>query len=487
MTDISPTSSHIHAPTRTTCMILSICLAAMVLPLTFAGGAIATPDLGRSFGQTGPLLSWVVNAFMLVFGALPLVAGTLADRIGRRKVFRVGLVGFVLSGLLLIVAPSLLLIDILRGTQGLFAAATLAGGTTVLAQLKDETQRRRAFSLIGATFGVGLAFGPVMAGAVLEVAGWRAVFGLASGLAFLALILGLGALPESRTPAAGRFDWLGAGLFATALIAITVWAILLPTRRATDPVELALLVATVLIGAGFVWRELRCEAPMFDLGLLRAPAFLGVQILPIATCFCFVSLLVVVPLQLIGAGYSEFSAGLICLALSVPVFVISLLFARTPVRNRRRMIRIGLGIAALGLTGLAVSPLSGPLIPVLVSLGLVGVGTALPWGLMDGLAVEVVPREKAGVATGMFSTVRVASEGVVLALVSALQARLIVGVGGLTEADAMSLVAGGPLEDTMQAPVAEASRVLFLLLAGLTVLVSLSIPKTLSLLDKPRV
>ena len=82
--------------------------------------------MGRSFGQTGPLLSWVVNAFMLVFGALPLVTGTLADRIGRRKVFRIGLVGFVFSGLELIIVPSLLVIDILRGTQGLFASALFA-------------------------------------------------------------------------------------------------------------------------------------------------------------------------------------------------------------------------------------------------------------------------------------------------------------------------------------------------------------------------
>ncbi|WP_417262674.1 MFS transporter [Celeribacter sp.] len=99
MTDLTQPTSHIHIPTPTTRMIVSICLAAMVLPLTFAGGAIATPDLGRSFGQTGPVLSWVVNAFMLVFGALPWVTGTLADRIGRRKVFRISLVGSSSAGL----------------------------------------------------------------------------------------------------------------------------------------------------------------------------------------------------------------------------------------------------------------------------------------------------------------------------------------------------------------------------------------------------
>ncbi|MCR8546761.1 MFS transporter [Salipiger sp. P9] len=473
----SMTLSATPAPQRR--MVISICLAAMVLPMTFAGGAIATPDLGRDFDQSGALLFWVVNGFMLVFGALPLVAGALADRLGRRRVFRFGLTGFVISGLLLPLSPSLLIVDLLRGIQGLFAAATLAGGTALLAQIPEEERRRKAFSMIGATFGFGLAFGPVIAGLALEAGGWRAVFVLASALAAAALATGAGALPESRSPAALPFDIAGAALFASLLAALTAWAVLLPARGPADPLEIGLLALTGLCLLGFVRQEKRHAAPMFDLSLLDDPAFLGVQTLPVATCFGFVSLLVIVPLQLIGAGYSELEAGLISMALAAPVFLIPALLTRFPASDRRRLVTLGLGLAALGLVCLAFTPFAGPLPPLLLALAMIGGGIGLPWGLMDGLAVEIAPRDKAGVATGMFSTVRVASEGIVLALVSALYAGLIAALAGVPDETATAIVSGGTVAPALRPAVEAACRVLFLCLAALTLLSSAIISRRL--------
>ncbi|MGH2341899.1 MFS transporter [Segnochrobactraceae bacterium EtOH-i3] len=449
-------------------MVASICLAAAVMPMTFSGGAIATPDLGRSFAETGPLLAWVVNAFMMVFGALPLIAGALADRLGRRKVFRFGLYGFVVTGLLLTMAPNLLSIDLLRGAQGLFAAATLAGGTSVLAQITDEPLRRRAFSLIGATFGLGLALGPVIAGWALEAAGWRGVFVTASILAALSLVSGIGAIPESRARSEHPFDRFGAFLFAGFLVALTFWAILVPSRGLLSIVSLTLVLATALFLLGFIWQEKRCPTPMFDLSLLEHPAFLGVQALPVATCFGFVSLLVIVPVQLIGAGYSEVTAGLISMALSAPVFLVPLALAHIGTGNRSRLVALGLLLAALGLFGLGFTPFDGPLLPLAAMLALIGCGIGFPWGLMDGLAIEVAPREKAGVATGMFSTVRVASEGIVLALVSAAYAWLIAIFADTSRDTASAIVSGAPVVAALRPEINEACRWLFWGLAVLT-------------------
>lgn len=450
--------------------VISICLAAMVLPMTFAGGAIATPALAKDFGESGPALFWVVNAFMLVFGALPLVAGALADRIGRRKVFRFGLVGFIFSGIGLTVSPSLVIVDILRGVQGLFAAATLAGGTAVLAQITGEKERRRAFSMIGATFGLGLAVGPVIAGFALDVGGWRGIFILTSILSVAAFVTGLGAITESKTSDHIAFDTWGAAFFAVGLAGLTAWAVLLPTKGLANPAESVLMVAAFTCFVAFVWREKRYAAPMFDLSLLKTPAFLGIQALPVATCFGFVSLLVIVPLQLIGAGYTEVAAGLISMALSAPVFVVSALLARFPHGDRRLLITFGLSLSVMGLLWLAFTPFSGPVAPLMLALAVIGTGTGFPWGLMDGLAIEVAPREKAGVATGMFSTVRVASEGLVLALVSALYAQLIIGFSGANDHDAVSIVSGGAVAPAIRVAVDDACRILFILLAALTLL-----------------
>jgi len=445
----------------------------MVLPMTFTGGAIATPDLGRDFGQSGPVLFWVLNAFMMVFGALPLVAGALADRLGRRRVFRFGLTGFVISGLALTLSPTLVIVDLLRGLQGLFAAATLAGGTAVLAQMPDEKDRRRAFSMIGAIFGFGLAFGPVIAGFALEAGGWRAVFVLGSVLAAVSLATGAGAIPESRTREETPFDTLGAVYFAGGLFSLTAWAVMVPTRGLSDPLEIGLIVLTLLCISMFIRREKRYAAPMFDLSLLKNPAFLGVQALPVATCFGLVSLLVVVPLQLIGAGYSEVMAGLISMALSAPVFLIPALLARFPRGDRRVLITVGLGIAVIGLVWLAFTPFAGPVIPLMAALAVIGCGSGFPWGLMDGLAIEVASREKAGVATGMFSTVRVASEGIVLALVSAGYAWLITRFAGVSDETAATIVSGGAVGLSLRPSVEMACRALFLSLAALTFLAAI--------------
>ncbi|MBT9385065.1 MFS transporter [Pseudooceanicola sp. CBS1P-1] len=477
MTHVLPPLAR-HAATHRR-MVLSICLAAAVMPMTFTGGAIATPELGRSFQNTGPALSWVVNAFMMVFGALPLIAGALADRIGRRRVFRFGVTGFALTGVALALAPSLLVIDLLRGLQGVFAAATLAGGTAVLAQIPDEGPRRRAFSMIGATFGLGLAFGPLVAGWALSLGGWRGVFLAASALAVASLISGAGAVPESRAPQAGRFDAPGAALFAGLLCSLTAWAILVPQSGLIAGPQGLLIAAFVLLLIAFIAWERRCPAPMFDLTLLRDPAFLGVQALPVATCFGFVSLLVIVPVQLIGAGHSEVMAAAISLALSAPVFLVPMLLARFSPPRRDRLIAGGLSLAALGLFALGLTPFDGSLAALIPALLLIGLGSGLPWGLMDGLAIEVAPRDKAGVATGMFSTVRVASEGIVLALVSAIYAGLITWLGGTDSATASGIVAGGAVPRALHPAVTEACRALFWGLAALTLLMALLIRRRL--------
>ena len=166
---------------------------------------------------------------------------------------------------------------------------------------------------------------------------------------------------------------------------------------------------------------------MLDLSLFSQPAFLGVQLLPVATCFGYVVLLVVLPLQLLGVhGQSATLVGLQMLALSAPMLILPMLAARWAERvGSARLCTLGLLVCATGLYLLsrqASNPSPSQWVPLLM---LVGAGTALPWGLMDGLSVSVVPVQRAGMAAGIFGTVRVAGEGIALAAVTALLALLI--------------------------------------------------------------
>ncbi|NIE68255.1 MFS transporter [Burkholderia sp. Ax-1719] len=421
---------------RRVAILAAVCVAALAMPLAFSGGAVATPAIGRALGNLGTIatpgkladptaLNWITNAFMLSFGSLLMAAGALADLYGRKRVFIAGLAGFVLCSLALACAPTLLAVDWLRGAQGAAAAAALAGGTAALAQEFEGHARTRAFGALGATFGLGLAFGPLIAGVLIQYASWRAIF-LSGGLAcLLSLAFGTRYLRESRDPHARGIDWPGTLSFTLALSSFTFGVIEAPVRGWTSVPVIALLAASALLACVFVIVETRSARPMLDLSLFRYPRFVGVQVLPIATCYCYIVLLVVLPLRMIGVdGLREIDAGCLMIALSAPMLVVPFVAAAlTRWLSMGILCAAGLVLAAAGLLWLAVALRAGPYAAI-APMALIGIGAALPWGLMDGLSVSVVPKERAGMATGIFSTTRVAGEGVALATVNAVLAAL---------------------------------------------------------------
>jgi len=407
-------------------VLLTVCLAAVILPLNFVSGAVATPAIARELGGSAQALSWITNSFMLTFGCFLMAAGALADEIGRKKVFISGVSLFALLSLLQAFSSSLLWTDLLRGAQGIAAAGALAGGAAALAQEFDGAARTRAFSLMGSSFGVGLAFGPFLAGLLIAHFGWRSVFFAAAAIALISLLSGTSKMRETRNPQAAGIDWPGTVSF-TAMLALLTWALMeIPQSGLNSPLVLAMLAgAAVLLGI-FVAVELRVKNPMLDLSLFRYVRFIGVQALPLATGFCFVVLLVVLPMLFIGVtGLSEERAGLMMMALSVPMLVVPLLAAwLTRWISAGILCTSGLVIAAAGLGWLSKAVLAQDLAGMIAPMLIIGVGTGLPWGLMDGLSVSVVPKERAGMATGIFSTTRVAGEGISLAIVGAILAAL---------------------------------------------------------------
>jgi MFS family permease len=416
-------------PTGRFIVLGAVCVAALALPLTFSGGAVATPAIGRDLGGSPAMMSWITNAFMLAFGGLLMAAGTLADRFGRKRLFTCGVTGFTLSSLALGFAPSIAVVDALRAMQGVAAAATLAGGTAALAQEFDGHARVRAFGTLGATFGIGLAFGPVLAGWLIAQFGWRAIFVSGALAGALALGFGVPRMQESRDPQARRLDWMGTVTFTMALTCLTCGVIEAPSQGWASNTVIGLLAAWILFSIAFIVIEMRTARPMLDFSLFRYPRFVGVQVLPIATCFCYVVLLVVLPLRFIGIdGYDETHAGWMMLALSAPMLLMPFIAATlTRWLSAGVISGIGLVIAAAGLHLLAGALRNSAGADAIAPMLVIGIGAGLPWGLMDGLSVSVVPKSRAGMATGIFSTTRVAGEGVTLAIANALLAVLVQG------------------------------------------------------------
>lgn len=401
--------------------LLSVCLASVAMPLTFTGTAVALPAIGRDLGGSAVAIAWATNAFILVFGSVLLAMGAIADLIGRKRLFLIGTLTFAFASLVLTLAPSILVFDLLRAAQGIAAAAVFAGGLAALAQEFDGPGRIRAFSLVGTSFGVGLSLGPITAGLMTEAFGWRSIFLAVVAFAICAAGLGRHALHESRDPEATGLDWSGAVSFTAALALFTYAVLIAPDRGWGDAGVIGLLLGALGLGAVFAMIETRLRRPMLDLTLFRYPRFIGVQLLAAAPAYGFVVLLILLPARFVGIdGMAEVSVGLLMIALSAPLMVLPVLAGQlTRWVSPATICGLGLLICAAGLFWMAmISPEASPFVsawPMIV----IGTGISLPWGLMDGLAVSVVPKERAGMATGIFSTTRVAGEGVALAIVSA--------------------------------------------------------------------
>ncbi|MTD26176.1 MFS transporter [Erwinia sorbitola] len=407
--------------------IFAVCSAALMLPLSFSAGVIATPAIALQPGGSPLALSWITNAFLLSFGSLLMAAGSLADRYGRKRLFISGVSVFTLLSLLTGWVPSVVWLDVVRALQGAAAAAALAGGGAALANAFDGSERARAFSLLGTSFGVGLAAGPVIAGMLMAVAGWHSVFLCCALFGVLALVIGIRTLPESRNPDAQALDWAGIFSFSIMLTLFT-WGMLEVADSGSSLLSTSLLTASLVTALLFVWIERRSPHPMLDLSLFRYGRFVGVQLLPVATCYCFVVLLVVLPLRFMGFyGYDALTTGLLMLAISLPMLIVpSVAVSLTRRFHPGSISCAGLLLAAAGIGLLSVVTPQSSLPVTLLAMVMIGSGSGLPWGLMDNLSVSVVPPQRAGMATGIFSTVRVAGEGVALASVSTLFSQLLV-------------------------------------------------------------
>jgi MFS family permease len=421
--------------TRPGIVLFVVCMAILIVPLGISGTSAALPEIGKDLGADLVPLQWVLNAYNVVAASLMMAVGSVADRLGRRRVFTAGTALYAVSLLIAAVANNIYLLDVARGLAGLGATGVMTAGTAILASSFEGAARTRAFALLGVTIGAGLALGPMSAGLISGTLGWRFVF-VFHLLIVVTSMLGLPYVRETRDEAGGRVDLPGTVTFTVSLVLFTLAIIEGPQWGWGDGRILALLAGFVVLLAAFVVVERRQASPMFDLSLFLSARFVSANLLNIGISVGFVALLVTVPAYLIGAaGMSPEAAGLTMLLLTGPILVAPLVSGRLVASGvaPHTMLSIGMLIAAAGCAWLtAVTPdvtmagLIGPLLAI-------GVGIGSMIGLLDGTAVSTVPPAKAGMAAGMFNTVRLASEavavvGMIAIVVSVVQSKLTDGL-----------------------------------------------------------
>jgi EmrB/QacA subfamily drug resistance transporter len=426
--------------------LAAVCVGTFMLLLDVTIVNVALPDIQRALHSSFDDLQWVVDAYALTLASLLLTAGALADLLGRRIVFAVGLVLFTVASLGCGAAQSPVMLILSRGVQGIGGAIMFATSLALLAHAFRGRERGTAFGVWGTITGIAVAVGPVVGGALTTGLSWRWIFfvNLPVGIAALAITL-LG-VDESREREGRRIDVAGFALFTSAL-ALLIYALIKSEDKGWgSTVIVGCLLASAVLLVAFVVAERRQRLPMFDLGLLRKPTFLGGSAAAFGLSASLFAMLLYITLYLQNVlGHSALQTGLRLLVLSGGIMVTATISGRLSSRVPIRFL-IGPGLALVGLGLLfmrGLEPSSGwtHLIPGFI---LAGVGTGLVNPPLASTAIGVVPPAQAGMASGINSTFRqVGIATGIAALGSIFQHNLRVGASaGLAQ---ISGLGGAPL------------------------------------------
>src|SRR4051794_13983381 len=224
--------------------LLAVCLATFMLLLDITIVNVALPDISHELDASFSDVQWVVDAYALTLAALLLTAGSLADLLGRRRVFVFGVACFTAASVLCALAPSALTLILARGAQGIGGAAMFATSLALLAQEFHGRDRGTAFGIWGATTGAAVAIGPLVGGALTSGLGWPSIFLLNVPIGLATIAMTQRQVVESRDEDAGGIDWVGLLTFSAALFVLVLALIRGNEEGWGSPLIVAMLIGS---------------------------------------------------------------------------------------------------------------------------------------------------------------------------------------------------------------------------------------------------
>jgi EmrB/QacA subfamily drug resistance transporter len=389
-----------------TLVLISTATFMLLLDITVVN--VALPDIQRELDASLSSLQWVVDAYALTLAAFLLTAGSLGDRLGRRRVFTIGFAIFTFASFLCGIAGDPTLLNLARGLQGVGGAAMFATSLALIGQEFQGKERATAFGVWGATVGGAVAIGPLVGGVITEHLGWEWIFFVNIPIGLAAIFLTERKIANVVSPDPEPIDLPGVVTFSLALFLLIFGLIRGNPEGWGSPLILACLGGAVALMAAFIAIEARGDHPMLDLDLFRKPAFNGVS----AVAFCLsagmFAMFLYLTIYMQGVlGFSPLETGLRFLPLTVLSFIASpiagSLSHRIPIR-----VLLGVGLAAVGAGLLLMHGVSADsewtaLLAGFLLAG-IGIGTTNPG--IGQAAIAVVPVEKSGMGSGINTTFR---------------------------------------------------------------------------------
>jgi EmrB/QacA subfamily drug resistance transporter len=387
---------------------VAVCLGTFMLLLDITIVNVALPDIQQALRSSFSDLQWVVDAYALTLAALLLTAGSLADMVGRRLMYIVGVSIFTVASLLCGLAQNTLMIQLSRGLQGVGGAIMFSVSLALLADAFRGKDRGIAFGVWGAITGLAVAIGPLLGGVLTSGLSWRWIFFVNLPLGVLAIVLSVMRVAESRERNARRPDLVGFVLFTLALAALVYGLIESNERSWTDGVVIGSLVAAGVLLVAFLVAESRMRNPMFDLSLFRKPTFAGGSVTAFGLSASIFSLILYLVLYLQDVlQYSALQTGVRLLVLSGGILLTSTLAGRltshVPIRF---LIGPGLVLVGIGLLLMRGLTASSTWTDLVAGLAVAGAGVGLVNPPLASTAIGVVRPQQAGMASGINSTFR---------------------------------------------------------------------------------
>ncbi|WP_149564257.1 MFS transporter [Streptomyces cacaoi] len=409
-------------------LVLAVCcMSLLIVSLDVTALNVALPDIRRDLHTSVSGLQWVIDAYTLVLAALLMLAGSTADRIGRRRVFRWGLALFVLGSLACSLAPGAGWLVAARALQAVGGSMLNPVAMSIITNTFTEPRERaRAIGVWGGVVGISMAAGPLLGGLLVEVSGWRAIFWVNVPIGLAALVLTTVLVPESRAPRGRRPDPVGQVLMIVMLGSLTYGIIESPhSGGPASPVTLGCGGLALCALVALLWYEARRHEPLIELRFFRSVPFAGATVTAVCAFAALGGFLFLTSLYLQDVrGMSALHAG----ACLVPMAVMTLVCAPLSGRlvgtrgPRLPLLAAGACLTAAGVLLAVTASVDLPLWVLFAGFVVFGTGFGLVNAPITNTAVSGMPRAQAGVAAAVASTSRQVGSSLGVAVIGAVTA-----------------------------------------------------------------
>ncbi|GGS04095.1 MFS transporter [Streptomyces humidus] len=411
------------SPRRRVLVLAICCMSLLIVSLDVTVLNVALPSMQRDLHASTSGLQWTIDAYTLVLASLLMLAGSTADRIGRKKVFMAGLVVFSAGSLLCSLAPSLELLIAARTVQAVGGSMMNPVAMSIITNtFTDPRERARAIGAWGAVVGISMAAGPLLGGLLVESVGWRSIFWLNLPVGLVALLATLRFVPESRAPKPRRPDPVGQLLVIALFGSLTYAIIEAPEAGAATSGPFAAVALAALLG--LLWYEPRRAEPLIDLRFFRSAPFSGATVVAISAFAALGGFLFLSTLYLQNVrGLDALHAGLWMLPMAVPTFLCAPLSGRL-VGSRGPRLPLLIAGVAMTTSGVLFAAFDAETSDGTLFLGYVlfGVGFGFVNAPITNTAVSGMPRSQAGVAAAVASTSRQLGQTLGVAVIGAVLA-----------------------------------------------------------------